>query len=405
MRSVYYMLVDAGYRVALAAPTGKAAKRIYEATGIRAMTNHRLLEYPHPGERDPKTGKALVTTVPKRHKFNPLLYDVILIDEYRMVNWEVHRNLLDALPRAGCIRMFGDVNQLPPIERTAALRDAPSPFEEMLQQFNGVVLTTIHRQAEGSDIVVNADRILKGQIPRRLDDFALLFTDNPLEKLRAYVLDARADGVDFSTIDHQIITPTKKTVVGTVKLNAMLQFVFRPETDGWIELPRHTWAQDKHTRIRVDDKVIWTENDYNLPWLDHDYTPIVDEHGSQVCGIFNGETGTICRVDTELELFYIDVGDRIIEVPPIVTYEDARGNLKQYDPRKSVDLAYAITTHKAQGSEYNTIVYMLNKACLFMQSRSNFYTGVTRARNHVTVISDQRSISATVWKTQQGFRR
>lgn len=380
LQEVYNLLTAAGYRVALCAPTGKAAKRIMEITGIPAVTNHRLLEYPHPGERDPETGKPLNTTDPKRDRRNPLEYDVVLADEYAMVNLEVHRNLMDALPR-GCFRLFGDVNQLPPIERDQRRRNKPSPFKRALELFDGVILTTIHRQSDGSGIVTNGALILRGRIPKRNDDWSMQITDRPIDALRAHI---REDACDYSLPTNQIITPTRKTWIGTAKLNAMLQAHYRPESDGWIAVPRHPWAVDKDTFIREGDKVIWTENDYNL-------------------NIFNGETGLVCDVMEAEEEFSIDLGDRIVSIPPIVFYEHQYGE-RHYDPRKSVELAYAITTHKAQGSEYDNVVYMINKSASFMQNRNNFYTGTMRASKHVHLITDQKSLNLSTWKTYQGAR-
>ena len=378
LQQVYHSLTDAGHRVALCAPTGKAAKRITEVTGIVAVTNHRLLEYPHPGERDPKTGQTLLTTEPKRDRRNPLEYDVVCCDEYAMVNLEVHRNLMDALP-VGCFRLFGDVNQLPPIEQDKRRMKQPSPFKKALELFDGVVLKTIHRQDEGSGIVENGAAILRGRIPRRNAEWSMSVTNKPIDALREQAADT-----DYSQPHNQVITPTRKTWIGTAKLNAMLQTIYRPEADGWLPLPRHTWAVDKDTFVRDGDKVLWTENDYNLE-------------------IFNGETGIVCDADQEAEVFSIDFGDRTVEIPPVAFYE-YKGVERSYDPRKRVDLAYAITTHKSQGSEYDAVCYVLNKSASFMQNRNNFYTATMRARNHVHLIADQRSLSLSTYKTYQGAR-
>lgn len=374
LQKVHDLLADAGYRVVLVAPTGKAAKRIYEATGIPAMTIHRVLEYPHPGERDPKTGKPLLTTEPKRHRSNPLEYDVVLGDEYAMVNWEVHNNLLAALPTGGCLRVFGDVNQLPPIEKDKRLWDQPSPFMTLLHKFKGTFLSHVYRHDGG--IAANGSLILKGRVPRRNDQWSMKITDYPVDALVEFLDDNYT--FDFSDVACQIIVPSRKTWIGTAKLNVVLQQFYRPENDGWIALPRHPWALDQHTRIRDGDKVIWTENDYNLE-------------------IFNGETGIVCEAEQETGEFSIDLGDRTVHIPPVVLYESVSG-VKSYDPRCIVDLAYAITTHKAQGSEYKYVVYMINKSCSFMQNRNNFYTATMRAREYVHVISDQRSLQYSTWK-------
>ncbi len=380
LQEIHHLLTKAGYRVAVCAPTGKASKRITEVTGIDAVTIHRLLEYPHPGERDPDTGKVLSPTDPKRDRRHPVEYDVVLADEYAMVNLEVHTNLMAALP-VGCFRLFGDVNQLPPIERDKRRMNKASPFRRALKLFDGVVLETIHRQAEGSGIVANGALILRGRIPKVNDDWSTKFTDYPVDALRAYI---REVDTDYSIPGNQIITPTRKTWTGTAKLNAMLQSYYRPESEGWISVPRHTWADDKELWLREGDKVIWTENDYNV-------------------GIYNGETGLVCDVVEAEEEFSIDLGDRIVVIPPVVTYEGPHGH-KSYDPRRSVDLAYAITTHKAQGSEYKNVVYIINKTASFMQNRNNFYTATMRASEHVHLITDQKSISLSTWKTYQGAK-
>ena len=240
---------------------------------------------------------------------------------------------------------------------------------------------TNHRQSEGSGIILNGDRILKGQIPLRLDDYKLDVTNEPVDKLRQLVVDALTHDIDFSTTEHQVITPTRKRWTGTAALNAMMQSVYRPEVDGWLELPRHPWAEDKFTMVRNGDKVIWTANDYNVE-------------------IMNGESGIVQNVNEDAEEFEIDVGDRVVLVPPIITYESSTG-MRSYDPRKSVDLGYAVTTHKAQGSEYTHVIYVLNKSSLWIQNRSNFYTASMRARKMVRVVTDAKSLSHSVWKQTQ----
>ena len=379
MRQVYYALIDAGYLVALCAPTGKAAKRIFEATGILAVTIHRLLEYPHPGERDKKTGKALRTTDPKRHRYNPLEYDIVLADEYAMVNQEVHRNLVNALPRSGCLRCFGDINQLTPIEKNKKLAEMPSSFQIVLATLPSVTLETIHRQDEGSGIVVNGARILQGRMPLRTSDFVLKLTTRPIDMLRTLVMEKKEEGIDFSTIDHQVISPTNRSWVGVHKLNPVLQHLFRDELHGWYSPTRHTWAYDKTMRIRSGDKVIWMENDYNV-------------------GIFNGETGVVVEILGDEVI--IDLGDRVVSVPPLVEYYDAQSRSRQYNPQRSIDLAYCVTTHKSQGSEFGEVIYILNRSSFFMQTRGNFYTAITRARRRVTLVSDQGSLSTSVSRTK-----
>lgn len=368
MRVVYNQLVDAGYRVACCAPTGKAAKRIYQATGIEALTVHRLLEYPHPNERDPKTGEALDPTFPQRHKYNPLQYDVVLCDEYSMVNHSLHRNLLDALPRGGSIRMFGDVNQLPPIEEKG-MEGVKSIFAEMLDTWPKVVLETLHRQGEGSLIVSNGARILRGQVPVRGDEFKMVVTDHPLEAVKEILA---LGEMNFKEFDTQFITPTKKRLLGSHAVNSLLQNHYNPDAQViGLEVPRHKWDAERPIWVHDGDKVIWTENNYDLE-------------------IFNGEIGRV-KSTNEFGGIEIDFGDRVIEVPLEITKE-FRGKIISYDPRRALDLAYALTTHKFQGSECQNVLYMINRSQFYLLNRNNFYTGITRARKFVQLITDQKGL-------------
>ena len=401
IQNVYELLKEAKYDVVLCAPTGKAAKRIFEATGIEAMTIHRLLEYPHPGERDEKTGNALISTIPKRKQKNPLDQKIIIADEYAMVGLELHSNLIAALPSGGRVLMFGDVNQLKPIERHK-LHRKESPFEQAIRRFNGVILTTIHRHTEGSGIVANGNLILAGRIPKRERDFALIITNSPIRALREYVMTVMMDeDVNYGDINHQIISPTKKSWVGTYKLNLTLQTIFNPADAKTkkLVLPRHDWEKRLPISISVGDKVLWTENQYDLrnEWDCYedgikDLLHYIETPRNK--RIMNGETGIVTQIDDE-GCVSIDVGDRTVDVPVSITRENKKG-MFQYDPRKAIDLAYCITTHKAQGSEYKSVIYILNRSTMFIQCRPNFYTAITRARSHVTVISDQGSLSNTV---------
>ena len=411
IREVFKALSDAGYNVVLGAPTGKAAKRIHEATGISAMTLHRLLEYPHPGERDPETGAALSSTIPKRDKRNPIDYDVVLADEYAMVNREVHRNLIDALPAGGRVCMFGDVNQLKPIEQ-GAYHNAKSPFQVALEKFDGTVLETIHRTTEGSGIAFNGDRILKGQIPLRKDDFHMHITDRPVDKLIDVVMDALQSGINYGTNQGQIISATKKSWVGTHKLNVALQELLNPiGMHNRIALQRHTWDEKNPIKVGVGDKVIWTENAYDLrdDWDRYEGA----EHNEEVRFyvppppekvIMNGESGVITNID-QYGAISIDVGDRVVEVPPVQTVENKQGKLVQIDPRRTIDLGFVITTHKAQGSEWPHVIYVLNKTTMFIQSRHNMYTALSRARTTASLVSDQRSLQNSVYQVMSAIER
>ena len=377
LQNVYRTLYKQGRTVVLCAPTGKAAKRITEATGIEAYTIHRLLEYPHPGERDENTGKALISTDPKRDRNNPIEHLVVLCDEYAMVNVEVHRNLLDALPNGGVIRMFGDANQLQPIESNKRLQAQPSSFIKMLEKFDGIRLETIHRQADGSNIISNGRRIISGNMPTRTEDFEIKITIEPVQTVLNFIQDNLTEKIDYGSIDNQIISPTKVGWVGTEALNAAIQQLLQPTANNYRLIDRHKWSKIEEQRIYIGDKVIFTVNNYPLE-------------------IFNGETGIVEQFLDDGSIV-VDFGDKTVSIPVALEMQGRHGTYYK-NPQKDLDLAYVITTHKAQGSEYDRFCYVMNKSRSYLLNRKNFYTGISRARTHATIISDAASINASLYK-------
>ena len=354
----------------LVAPTGKAAKRIFEATGIPAMTIHRLLEYPTPGEIDENTGKALISSSPKRDKFNPIQQKIVLCDEYAMVNYELHRNLIDALPPGGCIRMFGDCNQLEPIEESKVLQDKPSQFQQMLVRFPSITLKTIHRQENGSTIIENAHKINKGIMPARAPDFNMYFT-NQQHMPTDYIVDLIDNDKEYYTNNKQIITTGRNSWVGTLKLNLMIQMRrFGDRVEEGYPIQRHPWDKIQNFNLFVGDKVIFTKNNYDL-------------------GVFNGESGIVTKIALYGNVT-IDFGDKVVDIPMEQSLQYF-GRTIVYNPQQDIDLAYVITTHKAQGSEYKEITYILDRSLIYMCNRKNLYTAVTRAREAVNIITDQRT--------------
>src|SRR5262245_22972985 len=240
MKFLYEQLVAVGHNVVLCAPTGKAAKRIQEATGHPAMTIHRLLEYSKPGDVDPVTGKALIPGMPKRGINYPIEQNIVLGDEYAMVNHEVHRNLFDALPRGACVRVFGDKNRLPPIEPTHLLAQQPSPFTMLMSRHKCIVLEKIHRQGEGSGIVAAGSRVIKGWAPLRASDFEMVVTQHPVDKLKEIIARDKTLGIVYDGHENQILTATNVSWIGTRALNTMLLGQFHPDmSERAIELPRH----------------------------------------------------------------------------------------------------------------------------------------------------------------------
>lgn len=387
LKTIYHKLQEAGYRVALVSPTGKAAKRIFEVTGIEAMTIHRFLEYTNPGEPDPKTGKPVAFSYPRRTRQNPVEVDIVLADEYAMVPREVHRSLFDALPNGACVRVFGDNQQLPPIEedewKNKDKAKEASPFEELLSKFSAIVLNTVHRQGKDSGILMNLHVLLQGRMPAKNDQWDMKFTDRPVDALTDYVLECLDEGISFADVHNQIITTQKNSWIGTLKLNTVMQGLFHNTLDPSIMVPRNNWdgvgdAKGVPIRMYVGDKVIVTRNMYDL-------------------AVMNGESGKIIEFSSDGEIV-VDFGDKEQVIPPLLLVQNRYGKTVEIDPRKDLALGYVITTHKSQGSEYSRVVYMLNKSTAYMQNRRNFYTAASRGREHVQIITDQVSLRTSIAK-------
>lgn len=399
IKQVHAALVTAGYQVALCAPTGKAAKRITQATGIPASTIHRMLEYSHPGMPDPETGQTQYVSSPKKTSENPLGFDVVLVDEGAMVNRELYRNLIGALPSKGCVRFFGDVNQLPPIEEDGY--QGQSSFQQLLNapHIKKIVLQTNHRQGEGSDITMNGARILRGTPPMQTKEFGIRISDVPIRQVVAMCRQIKDAGeTGFDVLSNQIITPGRKGLVGSLALNTLLCELYNPGTNG-IMAPRHVWeARTSNVWsvfFAIGQKVIITANIYDLRptmeerWSEGIKTGSFIEAGDHEM-VYNGETGII--EDVSNDTLTINLGDRIVAIPPELEVEGRDGTITVIDPRKSVEHAYAITTHKSQGSEYHSVLYFLSRSAHHNQCRSNFYTGITRAKNIACVVADSASI-------------
>jgi exodeoxyribonuclease V alpha subunit len=415
IQQAYDAIIKQGASAVLCAPTGKAARRIKEATGIDAVTIHKLLEYNRPGERDEKTGQALGTTEPKRHRANPLDQKVVFVDEYAMVNHELHNNLLAALPRGGCIRAFGDLAQLLPIERhkvtNADGTPMDTPFQKILKKHEGVVLEKVYRQGEGSGILEMASKVRMGRMPlvnSDLGDFQIKLSNAPVDTLTEFVLNNLDDGIHFGKIENQIIVPGKKTWVGTMKLNQALRNLLNPNPAHSLQLPRYQWDKEP-CKVGIGDKVVCTSNTYdmrnffdryeqfgdNMMPIYHTYIPCPEN-----MQMLNGETGIVIAINPDGGV-EVDFGDRIVEIPE--TYEEywaQKNTVINAKPLRDIELAYALTTHKCQGSEFQRVCYVLNKSTQFVQSRQNLYTAMTRARKRVDIITDQLSLKVSVMKVK-----
>lgn len=348
-------LASAGVSTILCAPTGRAAKRVQELTGIPALTIHRMLAFPQPDEFDEEQGE------PKFGRHNPLPFRCVIVDESSMIGPTLYRQLLNAIPRKGVIRFFGDNNQLPPVEDD---KGAP-PFIDVLTRYPSQELTFNYRS---EDLVVsNAIRILKGRIPLRNDRFEILYADDPVRFMINFVTDA------FKESNCQVIMPTRKGKWGTMRTNPSLQLKFNKKGP-MLRLDRYA-PEEPPLAVRAGDKVLWIKNDYKLE-------------------LFNGEIGRISWLDNEEGSLSITTPEREVLVPPrLKMFSSWHGTVIDYDPRKQIELGYAVTTHKAQGSEFDHIVYCISRSAPYLLNRRNFYTAVTRARKGVTVIADRRAMS------------
>lgn len=375
LSSAFRRLSEDGLNCVLCAPTGKAASRIKEATQLPASTIHRLLEFTSPNEIDPKTGKPFGSSVPRKTSSNKLKYDAIFVDEYSMVNNQVHRALMDAMKPGCLLRAFGDINQLKPIENFApskVLGTQLTPFESLLKRFDGVYLSTNHRQGANSLIVSNAIRVLHGNTVISGNDFATMVTATPSAALEDYLFLQADKGVSYCDIDNQIICLCHSGQVGTTLLNAKLQNMFIKSYVKKI----HIAKKDHSLVLHLGDKVIQDANNYEY-------------------NVFNGEIGIVVDVDEFYGTIHVDFGDKVVEYEPELIRATKRGQTK-IDPRAELKLAYAVTTHKMQGSECNHAIYVMDGTSYKLQCRANLYTGLTRARQHVAVITTRQALERSL---------
>ncbi|MDY4508247.1 MAG: ATP-dependent RecD-like DNA helicase [Candidatus Faecousia sp.] len=357
-------------RCLLAAPTGRAAKRLSEVTGEDASTIHRLLE----AGIDPATGKMFFA----RDEENPLKCDAVVVDEMSMVDVQLLHSLLRAIPQGKRLILVGDPDQLPPV--------GPGfPFGDMLR--SGVLptvhLTEIFRQAQQSLIVMNAHRVNHGEMPDLrcvTSDFFFMRRNNE-EAVCSLIRDLCAVrlpqkmGIPADQI--QVLSPTRKGAVGTVNLNRLLQAALNPP------------APEKKERafgdylFREGDRVMQIHNNYDILWKKTD--------GSMVgAGIFNGDVGILQSIDTGAETLTVLFDDKVAE------YDFTQ--LNELEP------AYAMTVHKSQGSEYRAVVLAAWNGSPYLLSRSILYTAITRARELLVIVGREETVGVMVGNAKKNRR-
>ncbi len=363
-----------GMDIFLAAPTGRAAKRMSETTGNEARTIHRMLELN--GGMEGSAGF-------ERNEQNPLETDVIIIDEMSMVDITLMNSLLKAVAIGTRLILVGDVNQLPSVGPGSVLRDIIESHA-----CNVVKLSKIFRQASTSDIIVNAHKINQGEeivLDNKSMDFFFLKrydADVIIKVVLQLVMQKMPRYVDATMYDIQVLTPMRKGLLGVERLNGILQQYLNPPAKHKVEREHGDMV------FREGDKVMQIRNNYQLEWEIRTKFGLTVDKGT---GVFNGDMGIIREINEFAELMTVEFDEgRVVEYP-----------FKLMD---ELELAYAITIHKSQGSEYPAVVIPLLSGPAMLMNRNLIYTAVTRARKCVTLVGNEVTFAQMVQNTSQQKR-
>ncbi len=369
LRAIIALLEGLGERVQIAAPTGRAAKRIAELTGCEAMTVHRLLEVQWDESDMPEFA---------RNEKNPLEADALIVDEMSMVDAALFESLLRATKPAARLILVGDTDQLPAVGAGSVLHDLID---------SGVLpvikLTQVFRQALESDIVANAHRIVAGDMPR------LRQKDGDFFFLEQYASDEVADtvvdlcvrrlpaGYGISAFDGiQVLCPGRKGALGTVRLNERLQEVLNPPHES-----KREW-QGETALLREGDKVMHIKNDYDIGWT--------RDSGEMGSGVFNGDIGILEEISPRDQVLKVRYDDRVA--------------LYSFEQGKELEPAYAITVHKSQGSEFEAVVLPLCHVPQLLSYRNLLYTAVTRAKSLLVGVGDRETVYHMVSNDRKTLR-
>lgn len=363
-----------GMDIFLAAPTGRAAKRMSETTGFEARTIHRMLELN--GGMEGSAGF-------ERNETNPLETDVIIIDEMSMVDISLMTSLLKAIVAGTRLILVGDVNQLPSVGPGSVLKDIIDSGA-----CNVVKLTKIFRQASESDIIVNAHKINRGEevtLDNKSMDFFFLKrydADVIISVTLQLIKQKLPKFVNATPYDIQVLTPMRKGLLGVERLNGILQQYMNPPEKGKRE------KEVGSTLFREGDKIMQTRNNYQLEWEIRSKYGLTIDKGT---GVFNGDMGVIREINDYTE---------------IVTVEFEEGRMVEYPFKllEELELAYAITIHKSQGSEYPAVVIPLLSGPAMLMNRNLLYTAVTRARKCVTLVGNDVTFQQMIQNTSQQKR-
>ena len=363
-----------GMDIFLAAPTGRAAKRMSETTGFEARTIHRMLELN--GGMEGSAGF-------ERNETNPLETDLVIIDEMSMVDITLMNSLLKAIAPGTRLILVGDINQLPSVGPGSVLKDIIQS-----EAFNVVMLTKIFRQASTSDIIVNAHKINRGEevsLDNKSMDFFFLKryeADIIINVVLQLVKQKLPKFVDATPYDIQVLTPMRKGLLGVERLNGILQQYLNP--------PDKSKREKEHGDMvfREGDKVMQTKNNYQLEWEIRTKFGLTVDKGM---GIFNGDMGIITEINDFAETMTVE-------------FDEGRKVEYSYKLLDELELAYAITIHKSQGSEYPAVVIPLLNGPSMLMNRNLLYTAVTRARKCVTLVGNDTTFNQMIQNTSQQKR-
>ena len=348
-----------GMSILLAAPTGRAAKRMTEATGYEAQTIHRLLEVNVNPEEEGSIGGFL------RNSQNPLEADVLIIDEMSMVDLPLMHALLSAVVPGTRLVLVGDVDQLPSVGPGSVLKDIIASG-----RFPVVTLTRIFRQAGESDIVVNAHKINAGEpvvLDNKSRDFFFLRrqdADTIIGVVIMLIQKKLPKYVHAHPNEIQVMTPTRKGLLGVERLNGILQRYLNPPQEG------RTEREINGRLFRVGDKVMQIKNNYQLEWEVSTKFGLTVDKGT---GIFNGDMGIITEINEYTETLEVE-------------FDESRKVKYSFEMTEELELAYAITVHKSQGSEYPAVIIPLLAGPKLLYTRNLLYTAVTRAKKCLTIV-------------------
>jgi len=377
INTIIRMFMADGLTISLAAPTGRAAKRMSETTGYEAQTIHRLLELK--GISGDDEGDARF----ERNEEYPLTSDVIIVDEMSMVDVFLVNALLKAIAIGTRLILVGDANQLPSVGPGNVLKDIIAS-----KAFNTVKLDKIFRQDGESDIVVNAHKINKGEhitLDNKSKDFLYINRATSQEIVNAtigLVKTKLPPYVKADEYDIQVLTPMRKGILGVEGLNEALQQYLNP--------PSPEKAEKSYGGIvfRVGDKVMQIKNNYQMEWEQRTALGVCYEDGM---GVFNGDIGIIRKINLSTELMEVE-------------FEDDKFVVYNFNQLDELELAYAITIHKSQGSEYPAVVLPLLMGSSFLLNRNLLYTAVTRAKSCVCIVGSAETFQQMIDNENQQRR-